>query len=127
MAAWKAACASPTPSKVLVPKGTYNLRAVKLIGPCKSKVTIELLGNFKASSDPAQFKGEDAWFKAERIDGLTITAHKGAGVFDGQGQVAWKKNDCSKTGKCDSLPYVSKQIICSKTKDSTIKCWFSIF
>ncbi|XP_057533022.1 probable galacturan 1,4-alpha-galacturonidase SALK6 [Amaranthus tricolor] len=105
MAAWKAACASPTPSKVLVPKGTYNLRAVKLIGPCKSKVTIELLGNFKASSDPAQFKGEDAWFKAERIDGLTITAHKGAGVFDGQGQVAWKKNDCSKTGKCDSLPY----------------------
>ncbi|KAK9757633.1 hypothetical protein RND81_01G175500 [Saponaria officinalis] len=105
MEAWKAACASTTLSKVLVPKGSYQLRAVKLLGPCKSKVTVEILGNFKAPADPAQFKGEDTWVKVQHIDGLTMTAPKGAGVFDGQGHVAWEKNDCSKTGKCDNLPY----------------------
>ncbi|KAL9245179.1 hypothetical protein vseg_018858 [Gypsophila vaccaria] len=105
MAAWKEACGSPTASKVLIPQGTYQLRAVKFTGPCKSPVTIEILGNFKAPADPAQFRGEDSWVKVERLDGITITAAKGAGVFDGQGGVAWKQNDCSKTGKCDSLPY----------------------
>ncbi|KAK9749013.1 hypothetical protein RND81_02G096200 [Saponaria officinalis] len=105
MAAWKEACAATTPSKVLIPQGTYQLRAIKFTGPCKSTPTIEILGNFKAPADPAQFRGEDSWVKVERLDGLTITAAKGAGVFDGQGATAWKQNDCSKTGKCDGLPY----------------------
>ncbi|XP_056693846.1 probable galacturan 1,4-alpha-galacturonidase SALK6 [Spinacia oleracea] len=103
--AWAAACALPTPSKVLVPKGTYMLHAINFQGPCKSRVTFEILGNFKAPADPAQFKGSDTWVRFCEIDGLTITAPKGAGVFDGQGQMAWKVNDCSKSGNCDTLPY----------------------
>jgi len=105
LAAWKEACASTVPSKLLIPKGSYSLGPVKLKGTCKSKIHIEILGNFKAPADPAAFKGEDTWFKLEHIDGLTITAPKGAGIFDGQGERAWKQNDCSKTGKCSNLPY----------------------
>ncbi|KAK9742643.1 hypothetical protein RND81_03G187900 [Saponaria officinalis] len=103
--AWKEACASPTSSKVLVPAGTYRLGPVIIEGPCKAPTTIEILGNFKAPADPKDFKTADTWVKIERIDGLTITAPEGGGVFDGQGQLAWKTNQCSKSFDCHTLPY----------------------
>ncbi|KAH9617958.1 hypothetical protein KSS87_003032 [Heliosperma pusillum] len=105
MKAWKAACASVTPARVLVPAGSYRLGPVVFTGPCKSRTTIQILGNFKAPADPAVFKGADSWVKFERLDGLTVTAGNGAGVFDGQGQFAWKTNNCIENPKCHTLPY----------------------
>ncbi|KAF5949818.1 hypothetical protein HYC85_011811 [Camellia sinensis] len=36
----------------------------------------------------------------QNIDGLALSG----GTFDGQGEIAWKENNCAQTGKCNSLP-----------------------
>ncbi|XP_021841481.2 probable galacturan 1,4-alpha-galacturonidase SALK6 [Spinacia oleracea] len=104
--AWTDACASKERSKVLVPKGEYLLGPITLKGPCQTPTIIEILGNFKASPNLESFKGEDAWFEIDNVDSLTITAPKGAGVFDGQGQEGWKNNHCIQNDtSCHSFPH----------------------
>uniref|UniRef100_A0A7N2R1H2 Polygalacturonase n=1 Tax=Quercus lobata TaxID=97700 RepID=A0A7N2R1H2_QUELO len=91
--AWKAACAVAG-SKVVISAG--------------------------APSDVASFNGKDGWVAFERIDGLTVS---GGGVFDGEGQQAWQKNECAKDKNCNLLPinirfdYVTN----SKVQDITSK------
>ncbi|KAL9245180.1 hypothetical protein vseg_018859 [Gypsophila vaccaria] len=105
LGAWKEACESVTPSKVVVPPGSYMLGGVDLQGPCKAKIHVQILGNFKAPADAKVFKGADTWVKFERIDGLTVSAASGAGVFDGQGEQTWKSNNCIENPQCHTLPY----------------------
>ncbi|GAB4837461.1 hypothetical protein Ancab_002321 [Ancistrocladus abbreviatus] len=105
LSAWKEACASTTPSKVVIPKGTFTMLSVKLLGPCKAPIRIEVAGTVLAPPDPAQYKDKDSLATIEGIDGLTIIGVDGGGIFDGQGATAWKKNECSKKGTCNSLPY----------------------
>ncbi|XP_021743795.1 exopolygalacturonase-like [Chenopodium quinoa] len=126
--AWSDACESKKRSKVLIPEGDYLLGPIKLKGPCQTPTTIEILGNFKAPSSLASFKNEDTWFKVENVDSLTITAPKGAGVFDGQGQEGWKQNECVKSYvNCFTLPYnfrfnfvTNSKVIGLTSKDSKI-------
>lgn len=100
MSAWKEACASPTPSTVLIPGGNYLLTAVKIEGPCKAPVEIQVQGTLLAPADPAQVKA-DGWLTFEHIDLFTLS---GKGIFDGQGAIAWAKNDCSKNSNCGPIP-----------------------
>ena len=61
------------------------------------------LTTLQAPSDIESFKGKDGWVVFESIDNLTVS---GGGIFDGQGQMAWQKNNCAKKYNCDILPIV---------------------
>lgn len=105
-AAWGAACKnSTTPAKVLIPEGIYLAGPTMFAGPCTSPkpITVEVLGTIKASTDLSEYVSPE-WFTFEDIDGLVV---KGKGVFDGQGAVNWKFNDCKKSKDCSPLPSVS--------------------
>lgn len=101
--AWKEACASPTPITILIPTGVFNLRVIKLEGPCQSPMTIKLRGIVKAPVDPDEMNS-DGWITVNRVDGFTLY---GGGTFDGQGKIAWEKNDCHLNTNCAVLPVVS--------------------
>lgn len=113
LSAWKAACASATPAKVLIPGGTFAVSEVVLEGPCKAPVEFQLQGTLRAPADPSHFKS-DGWVVFQHVDGLTVS---GGGTFDGQGRTAWEQNNCNKDTNCRTLPinlrfnFVSNAII----------------
>ncbi|KAK4713935.1 hypothetical protein R3W88_019842 [Solanum pinnatisectum] len=98
--AFKEACASTSPSTIIVPKGTYQMKQVKLEGPCKAPLEFQLQGTLQASPDP-KILPEGEWFTVNYLNQFTLS---GTGIFDGQGKAAWAQNDCAKT-KCAHLPY----------------------
>ncbi|KAI9176828.1 hypothetical protein LWI28_007626 [Acer negundo] len=89
--AFKEACASTTESKVLIPKGTYKLSAVKLEGPCKAPIEIQVQATLIASTEKTT---EPSWVAFSHIDHLTVS---GGGVFDGQGSKAWARHESINT------------------------------
>ncbi|KAJ4830378.1 hypothetical protein Tsubulata_041234 [Turnera subulata] len=97
--AWKEACASTNPTKILIPKGTYLLGRVTLKGECKAPIELQVEGTLKAPIDPSSLG--DSWVTFAYIDRLTLS---GGGTFDGQGQVAWSMNNCGKNKNCMQLP-----------------------
>ncbi|KAI9161541.1 hypothetical protein LWI28_018470 [Acer negundo] len=97
--AFKEACACPSPSKVLIPKGTFLLAQVSLEGPCKAPVKIVVRGTLKALTDPSKMKVDGSWVTFQRIDRLTLS---GGGTFDGQGSKAW--GTCGLKSYCKQLP-----------------------
>ncbi|OWM77542.1 exopolygalacturonase-like [Punica granatum] len=99
LSAWKDACASATPSKIVIPPGTYPLGEITLQGPCKAPLEVQLQGTLKAPADSAQFK-QDGWVTFQYLDGFTLS---GGGVFDGQGKLAWSQNDCNKNKNCRKI------------------------
>ncbi|KAJ1384185.1 Pectin lyase fold/virulence factor [Sesbania bispinosa] len=98
--AWKDACASTTPSKVVVPAGTYRFKQTEFLGPCGAPIEVEVHGTIQAPQDPSQFKPEAQWVKFTHVNFLTLS---GSGTFDGQGTIAWSQNNCAKTKNCKKL------------------------
>ncbi|TYG60862.1 hypothetical protein ES288_D07G101800v1 [Gossypium darwinii] len=98
--AWKEACASTSPAKIVVPKGIYFLSTATLDGPCKAPIELQVEGTVKAPADPGAFK-EPKWIAFNRIENFKLS---GAGVFDGQGTTAYKRKGCKKHNFCGSLP-----------------------
>ncbi|KAL1555402.1 galacturonan 1,4-alpha-galacturonidase [Salvia divinorum] len=122
--AWKLAVEAPTESKVLIPKGQWTLKQALLAGPNKAPIEFQVEGTVTAYSDPYDLpdkKGE-WWIGMNYLHSLTVS---GGGIFDGNGKVAWTKNDCHKNPQCTSkrLPYnLSFNFINnSLVKDITIK------
>ncbi|KAG8387221.1 hypothetical protein BUALT_Bualt03G0230700 [Buddleja alternifolia] len=113
--AWRDACKSIRASNVVIPKGTYIVGPIKLQGPCQAPVSIQAhQARFMAPSDPNKFKSQNGWFVFQGINGFTLSG----GSFDGQGEVAWKQNDCAKAGKCSSMPI---NLVFNKLTNSLIR------
>ncbi|XP_017648146.2 polygalacturonase-like [Gossypium arboreum] len=98
--AWKEACASTSPAKIVIPKGIYFLSTTTLDGPCKAPIELQVEGTVKAPANPGAFK-EPKWIAFNRIENFKLF---GGGVFDGQGTTAYKREGCEKHDYCDSLP-----------------------
>ncbi|CAL1409789.1 unnamed protein product [Linum trigynum] len=82
--AWAKACASATPSKVLIPAGKYVVGTVGMEGPCKSEVHVQIDGYLKA-----QIVGlrRLSWITFSGLKNLVLF---GSGTLDGQGPTAAK-------------------------------------
>ncbi|XP_031286356.1 exopolygalacturonase-like, partial [Pistacia vera] len=91
MSTWKKACASTSPSKVLIPSGTFLLSPVTLAGPCKAAIEVRVQGTLKALSGVGEMTKDGGWIAFQQIKGFTLS---GGGIFDGQGAAAW--------GSCDN-------------------------
>ncbi|TXG74946.1 hypothetical protein ES288_1Z040500v1 [Gossypium darwinii] len=121
--AWKEACASVTPSTVVIPKGTYLLSKVNLEGPCKAPIEINVQGTIQAPDDPSAFKDPN-WVRFYSVENFKMF---GGGIFDGQGSIAYEKNTCENREFRSKLPvnirfdFVSNALIQDITsKDSKL-------
>ncbi|XP_061361174.1 polygalacturonase-like [Gastrolobium bilobum] len=95
--AWNAACASTTPSKIVIPGGTYKMNAIDVKGPCKAPIEVQLDGIIQAPANPNALNDAYQWVKFGYVDYLTLS---GRGTFDGQGATAWRQNDCGLNKNC---------------------------
>ncbi|KAL5541317.1 hypothetical protein UlMin_044577 [Ulmus minor] len=102
MKTWVAACHSNVKARVLIPPGSYRLGPVLFAGPCSGPgpIVVQVSGTLLADKDISLYE-ESAWIYFENIDGLMVT---GRGNFHGQGEAAWKYNNCQGSNDCTQLP-----------------------
>ncbi|KAL0289652.1 UNVERIFIED_CONTAM: Polygalacturonase [Sesamum calycinum] len=101
---------------------TWSLSQVKLIGN-KAPLELQVQGTVQANPKTGQLPNKDGeWITINYVNYFTLS---GGGVFDGQGQEAWKQNDCHKNRNCAKLPmnlsfnFINNSIIRDvTTKDS---------
>ncbi|KAB2093850.1 hypothetical protein ES319_A02G120500v1 [Gossypium barbadense] len=105
---WKEACASTSPSKIVIPQGIYFLSTATLDGPCKAPIELQVEGTMKApAADPGAFK-EPKWIAFNRIENFKLS---GGGGFDGQGTTAYKREGCKGHDYCGSLPIFHDNVL----------------
>ncbi|KAL1206892.1 Polygalacturonase ADPG2 [Cardamine amara subsp. amara] len=103
--AWKKACSSNGAVNLLVPKGkTYFLKPIQLTGPCKSPLTVQILGTLSASQKRSDYKDSSKWIMFDGIDNLSVDGG-GTGTVDGNGETWWQ-NSCkwNKAKPCTKAP-----------------------
>ncbi|XP_043809066.1 exopolygalacturonase-like [Manihot esculenta] len=113
LGAWKEACSAKGSNIVVVPKGTYSIGLTDLNGPCKGAMELQVQGTLLAPINPSSY-AKDSWITFAYIDQFKLS---GGGTFDGQGQVAWKQNNCGRNPKCKRLP-VYVLLVPLKTRQS---------
>nr|GMD26495.1 polygalacturonase-like [Ipomoea batatas] len=84
LTAWKEACATTTPSTIVIPKGTYPMTQVLLAGPCKAPIELKIEATLKAPANPNDMDGKKEWLTVQYMDHFTLS---GGGTLDGQGNV----------------------------------------
>ncbi|PKA61346.1 Polygalacturonase [Apostasia shenzhenica] len=90
MEAWKEACSSGVPALYLVPdRRIYLLKPITFNGPCKSNITVKIVGTLEASSKLSDWdeKSTTHWVLFHRIENLTVL---GGGTINGNGKIWWE-------------------------------------
>ncbi|KAK4342452.1 hypothetical protein RND71_038268 [Anisodus tanguticus] len=116
--AFKEACASTSPSTIVIPKGTFEMAQVKLQGPCKAPLELQVQATLKANADPKQLSADIEWLTVNYIDRFTLS---GGGIFDGQGKAAWSQNNCKDSKSCGNLPNLPSQVKISKVSIKNVR------
>ncbi|KAK4363592.1 hypothetical protein RND71_018833 [Anisodus tanguticus] len=100
MMAWRSACQSAGPAKVVIPPGTFTTGETIFQGPCSSPrpITIEILGTVLSNTDISLYS-RGAWISIEHVDGIVVT---GGGTLNGQGNASWQYAD--RTGSSPPMP-----------------------
>ncbi|KAK1398828.1 exopolygalacturonase [Heracleum sosnowskyi] len=90
--AWRDACHSNGPAKVLVPAGTFKTGEVIFTGPCTAApITFEIQGTMLGTEDLSMYS-QNQWITIEHVNNVIVT---GPGTLDGLGASAWKHKDDS--------------------------------
>ncbi|CAL4948649.1 unnamed protein product [Urochloa decumbens] len=110
--AWSAACRSPAPATVYVPRGEFLLGQAAFKGPCRSsRVTVQIDGTLVA---PSGFTGRDAWIAFDRVEGLTVSG----GTLDGRGAALWA---CKAAGHGDGCPSGATSVTVLNSRDVAVR------
>nr|XP_043630213.1 exopolygalacturonase-like [Erigeron canadensis] len=113
--AWRAACGTPAPSKLLIPKGQFCLNVIEFKGPCKARVEVQIDALLIGPKDPKVIPKGKQWITFSYINGLTVSEYidttniyiyhnhrdcdivSGCGTLDGiGGAMAWPSNNPKK-------------------------------
>ncbi|XP_058075587.1 polygalacturonase-like [Magnolia sinica] len=102
--AWTKACSS-APSVLVVPANkNYLLKPITFSGPCRSSITVLILGTIEAPSHPSAWDGLDQkhWLSFQNVQNLRV---QGGGTINGNGEMWWK-NSCkiNKALPCKDAP-----------------------
>ncbi|KAI0516411.1 hypothetical protein KFK09_009086 [Dendrobium nobile] len=118
MKAWNEACHSDVPATFLVPENKrYLLKPVNFYGPCKSIVTVMIMGAIEASSNRSDWDDDGTtahWILFSNIQNLII---RGGGTIIGNGEIWWK-NSCKINAKlpCTVAPTALTFFSCNQLR-----------
>lgn len=105
---WKIACSSSSKSKIVIPaQYSVLVRPIQFAGPCRSKVTIAILGSILAPKSPDVWDGlnKQKWIYFIGVKNLIIEGH---GVVNGMGREWWVRScKVNTTNPCQHAPTVS--------------------
>ncbi|KAK7349144.1 hypothetical protein VNO77_06278 [Canavalia gladiata] len=103
--AWNVACAQSGRINVVFPLGkTFLVHPVDIAGPCRSKITLTILGTIVAPKDPALWHGlnQRRWLFFSGVNHLTV---HGGGRINGMGQEWWARScKINSTNPCQPAP-----------------------
>ncbi|WZZ55800.1 hypothetical protein YC2023_055907 [Brassica napus] len=107
--AWKKACSSSGAVNLLVPEGkTYFLKSIRLNGPCKSILTVQILGTLSASQQRSDYKDLSKWITFDGVNSLTVDGGA-TGTVNGNGETWWE-NSCKRNEAKALTFYNSKNL-----------------
>ncbi|XP_009142785.1 polygalacturonase ADPG2 [Brassica rapa] len=93
--AWNKACSSIGAVNLLVPEGkTYFLKSIRLNGPCKSIITVQIFGILSASQKRSDYKDITKWITFDSVNSLSVDGGA-TGTVNGNGETWWQ-NSCKR-------------------------------